>query len=228
MTSTDADTRYEDAARVGMVAAHWAAVQPETPAILSPLGDRTFAQLNANANRLARALRARGVAAGDAVAFMVTNRPEFAEVAAASQRAGLRITPINWHLTAEEAAYIVGDCQARVFVADARLAEVAAAAAGQAPGVTVRLAVGGAIPGFEDYAAALAAEDGTDIPDPTMGRSMLYTSGTTGRPKGVHRAETPPTSALGRLFGYVPGSTLHLCTGPLYHAAPLAFSLAGP
>jgi long-chain acyl-CoA synthetase len=228
MTSTDADTRYEDAARVGMVAAHWAAVQPEAPAILSPLGDRTFAQLNANANRLARALRARGVAAGNAVAFMVTNRPEFAEVAAASQRAGLRITPINWHLTAEEAAYIVGDCQARVFVADARLAEVAAAAAAQAPGVTVRLAVGGAIPGFEDYAAALAAEDGTDIPDPTMGRSMLYTSGTTGRPKGVHRAETPPTSALGRLFGYVPGSTLHLCTGPLYHAAPLAFSLAGP
>jgi long-chain acyl-CoA synthetase len=159
---------------------------------------------------------------------MVSNRPEFAEVMAATQRSGLRITPVNWHLTADEAAYIVDDCQARVFVADARFAEVASAAAERAPGVVVRLAVGGDIPGFESYDDAIAGQDGEDIADPVIGRSMLYTSGTTGRPKGVHRSEAPPTSALGRLFGYVPGETLHLCTGPLYHAAPLAFSLAAP
>jgi long-chain acyl-CoA synthetase len=225
---TDADTRYDEAAKVGMVAAHWAAIQPDEAAIVSPHGDRTFAELNANANRLVRALRARGVTAGDSVALMVSNRPEFAEVVAAGNRAGLRFTPINWHLTADEAAYIVGDCEARVFVADARFAAVAAAAAERVPGATVRLAVGGEVEGFEPYDLALAGEDGGDIDDPELGRSMLYTSGTTGRPKGVHRAETPPTSGLGRLFGLVPGESMHLCTGPVYHAAPLAFSLAGP
>jgi long-chain acyl-CoA synthetase len=224
----DVDDRYDVAAARGMVQAHWAQVQPDAPAIVSVHGDRTFAQLNAKANRLVRAWRERGVREGDAVALMVSNRPEFAEVVAATQRSGLRITPINWHLTAEEAAYIVGDCQARVFVADARFADVAAAAALQEQGATVRMAVGGDIGGFESYDAALAPHSDLDITDPILGRSMLYTSGTTGRPKGVHRSEVPPTSALARLFGYVRGETLHLCTGPLYHAAPLAFSLAQP
>ncbi|HKE74648.1 MAG TPA: AMP-binding protein [Acidimicrobiales bacterium] len=228
MTTTDSDARFDQAAAVGMSVAHWADVQADAPAIVSPLGDRTFAELNANANRLARALRARGVARGDAVAFMVTNRPEFAEVVAAVVRSGMRMTPINWHLTADEAAYIVGDCEAKVFIADARLADVAAAAAERSPGVTLRLAVGGEIDGFEPYAPALAAEDDTDLPDPVLGSQMLYTSGTTGRPKGVHRAEVPPTSGLARLFGYVAGTSMNLCTGPLYHAAPLAFSLQGP
>jgi long-chain acyl-CoA synthetase len=226
--SIDADSRYDAAAQQGMVQAHWASVQPDAPAVVSEHGDRTFAQLNANANRLVRAWRDRGVVAGDAVALMVSNRPEFAEVIAATQRSGLRVTPVNWHLTADEAAYIVDDCQARVFVADARFADVAAAAAEQAPQATVRFAVGGEIAGFEGYEAAIAAQDGTDIDDPVLGRSMLYTSGTTGRPKGVHRPEVPPTSGLGRMFRYEPGETMHLCTGPLYHAAPLAFSLSVP
>jgi long-chain acyl-CoA synthetase len=225
---TEGRTSYAEAAVVGMVAAHWAAVQPDRPAIVSGHGDRTFAELNADANRLVRAWRARGVPAGGAVALMVANRPEFVEVVAAAQRSGLRVTPINWHLTADEAAYIVGDCQATVFVADARFAEVAAAAARLVPRATVRLAVGGDIDGFERFEDAIAGHDGADIDDPELGRSMLYTSGTTGRPKGVHRAETPPSPFVGQLFGYVPGESLHLCTGPLYHAAPLAFSLAIP
>ena len=126
-----------------------------------------------------------GVVPGDAVALMVSNRPEFAEVVAATQRAGLRVTPINWHLTADEAAYIVGDCQARVFVADARFAEVArgrAPSARRRPPCAWRSAA--PIDGFEPYDEALAAEDGSDIDDPQLGRSMLYTSGTTGPAQG--------------------------------------------
>jgi long-chain acyl-CoA synthetase len=224
----DITADYDAAARVGMIPAYWARRQPDVPAIVSPHGNRTFAELDTNANRLARAWRGRGVMPGDAVALMVANRPEFAEVAAATQRAGLRLTPINWHLTVDEAAYIVGDCQARVFVADARFAGVAATAAARSPHATVRLAVGGEVAGFEPYDEALVAEQGAGLDDPQLGGSMLYTSGTTGRPKGVHRAEVPPASGIGALLGYAAGESRHLCTGPLYHAAPLAFSLAVP
>ena len=90
------------------------------PAIVAPAGDRTFAELNARANQLVRALRRLGLEAGDGVALLCPNRPEFAEVGAACQRAGLRLTTVNWHLTADEAGYIVDDCEAKALVADAR------------------------------------------------------------------------------------------------------------
>jgi acyl-CoA synthetase (AMP-forming)/AMP-acid ligase II len=88
---------------------------------------------------------------GDGIALMCSNRLEFVEVCVAAERAGLRLTPVNWHLNGEEAGYIVDDCEAVAFVADARFAQAAAVAAGAAPRATVRLAVGGAIEGFEDY-----------------------------------------------------------------------------
>jgi long-chain acyl-CoA synthetase len=213
-----------------MTLAYWAGqLSDDRGAIVSPHGDRTFAELNANANRLARALRGRGLSPGDGVAILCANRAEFAEVLAATQRAGLRLTPVNWHLTAPEAGYIVDDCEARAFVADARFAGIAAEVADLAPATEIRLAVGGPITGFDSYDDVLAPESGDDITDPVLGSSMLYTSGTTGRPKGVYRRDTPPTSAATLdIFGYRPGEDLHLCTGPLYHAAPLAFSLASP
>jgi long-chain acyl-CoA synthetase len=220
------DEAFVQAAQCGMTLAYWAARQPDQVAIVSKQGNRTFGELNANANRLARALQARGIGSGDAIALMITNRAEFAEVVAASQRSGLRYTPLNWHLTADEAAYIVGDCGARVLVADGRFAGVARAVATRVAGLRVLLAVGGDIEHFERYADVIATEAGVDIGDPVLGGSLLYTSGTTGRPKGVHRAR--PTADAVTPFGYVPGETLHLCTGPLYHAAPLGFSLAVP
>ena len=140
MTSqTVADDALLAAAARGMVVAYWAAERGARAAIESAHGTRTFAALNARANQLARALRRRGLQPGDAVVLLCTNRPEFAEVWAACQRAGVRLTPINWHLTGGEAAYIVGDCEAKALIADARLAEVARGAAGAASPETSRL-----------------------------------------------------------------------------------------
>jgi long-chain acyl-CoA synthetase len=218
------------AATRGMTLALHASLAPERLAIVSPSGDRTFGDLNANANRLVRALRMRGVRERDALVLVSANRPEFAEVMAACQRMGVRVTPANWHLTANELAYIVSDSGAAAVVGDARFAHAVTAAT---DGVAVRIAVGGAIAGFDSYEDALARQPGDDISDPVVGKTMLYTSGTTGRPKGVDRPPaaveaTPLTTALASATRYDAATDLHLCTGPLYHAAPLAFSLSGP
>src|SRR5690348_15111635 len=101
---------------VGMTLARWASEKPDAKAIVSEQGERTFAELNAAANRTVRALRKRGLKAGDAVALVCGNRPEFPEVVFACQRGGFRLTPINWHLTAEEIDYIIGDCEAQVVI----------------------------------------------------------------------------------------------------------------
>jgi long-chain acyl-CoA synthetase len=216
------------AAATGMTVALHAASDPDRPAIVCGEEALTYGELNAAANRLVRTLRARGVASGGSLALLCANRPEFAVVFAACQRAGLRLTPVNWHLTADEAAYVIEDCEADAVVADARFADVARAAVGRLRPEVVRLSVAGDIPGFERLGRATADADGSDIDDPAFGGTMLYTSGTTGRPKGVYRPERPPvTSAVVGLFAPRPGD-VHLCTGPLYHAAPLAFSLALP
>ncbi|MDQ1477694.1 MAG: long-chain acyl-CoA synthetase [Actinomycetota bacterium] len=212
-----------------MLASFWAAEDGDIPAIISGVGNRTRAEANANANRLVRALRARGVKPGDGIALMCSNRPEFFEVVAAAKRAGLRLTTVNWHLTGDEAGYILDDCEATTFVADARFAHVARQAADLAPRVLALVAVGGAIDGFEAWDAVLAPEPGVDIDDPIVGSTMLYTSGTTGRPKGVRRPPDPRSALdVAKLTQYRGGRHVHLCTGPLYHAAPLSFSLTAP
>ena len=239
-TTAEPDPRLIHLAR-GTMVSYWSGEAPDRIAIVSDHGNRTFGELNARANQLVRALRRRGVEPGAALTLMCRNRPEFAEVWAACSRGGYRLTPINWHLTGEEAGYIIDDCEAQVIVADARHAQSAADAARHAPRATVRLAIGGDIEGYESYEDAVSAEDGANIEDPAPGGQMLYTSGTTGRPKGVTRdmaaLAAPPTNAAAAVVAttrltaineYRPGEDMHLCTGPLYHAAPLAFSLALP
>ena len=246
MTTTDAPatpagpTKEEriEAATKGMTVALHARYAPDRMAIVSDAGDRTFAELNANANRLARALRARGIGHGDSLSLIASNRPEYAEVLNAALRMGVRATPVNWHLTGEEMAYIIDNSEAKVVIGDARFANAIEEAVAACPGVTVKLAIGGTIAGFDDYETVIAPEGGADIDDPVLGRTMLYTSGTTGRPKGVDRsdrsgrnappASTPTTTASASAARYDATTDVHLCTGPLYHAAPLAFSLNGP
>ncbi|MGE0718585.1 MAG: AMP-binding protein, partial [Alphaproteobacteria bacterium] len=214
------------AAATGMTIALHAAEAPDRMAVDGPLGRRSFGELNDACNRLARFLRSRGIGAGDAVALLIPNRPEFVEVIYAGLRAGIRVTPLNWHLVADEAAYVVGDCEAKALIADVRFAATARAVAAAMP-LAVKLAVGGAIEGFESYDRALAGEAGHDLDDPVLGSSMLYTSGTTGRPKGVHRTQAPLElgAAILRSAALVPGEDLALNTGPLYHAAPLRLNL---
>ena len=217
--------RLEAAALNGMTTAVWAAVQPDRPAVYDPNGaPHTFAKVNANANRLVRLMRQAGLKAGDAVALVTSNRAEFVEVLAATLRGGFRITPVNWHLNTDEIAYILNDCEAKAAFCEARVAASGPAAA-QAPGLVLKVAIGGDIDGFLNYEEALAGIDPADIDDPVLGNGMLYTSGTTGRPKGVYRPNPVVVpQATYAMRGY-DETAVQLCAGPAYHAAPLAFDV---
>ena len=217
--------RLEATAQVGMVGSVWADVLPNAVEIYDPSGrTRTFGEVNANANRIARLLRRSGLKSGDAVAVLCSNRAEFVEVLSATLRTGLRITPVNWHLTAEEIAYIVSDCEAKALFAESRI-EAAKEAATNCRSLILKVAIGGPIPGFEDYDGVLASLDGSDIDDPVLGTQMMYTSGTTGRPKGVYRPVPPPATGAPIRGDYNHETDVQMCAGPAYHAAPLAFDI---
>jgi long-chain acyl-CoA synthetase len=213
----------------GMAIAHFAALHPETTAVMSPFGWRTFAELNARANQLARRLRAAGMREGDSIAVVSKNRPAFVETFAAALRAGFRFTPVNWHLTSEEAGYVIDNCEAKAVVYDGTL-RTAGDAVRHAPACELRLVVDGRVSGFLDYDAEIAPLPRHDIADPVRGSWMLYTSGTTGRPKGVYRRQQPPIARTPAqtAAARVAGKDVDLCTGPAYHAAPLAFNVAAP
>lgn len=213
----------------GMLPSLHAKLQPDEIAIYSQAGDRTFSELNANANRLAAALRRSGMKPGDHLALLCPNVPEFVEAFLANLRSGFRIIPINWHLAAEEVAYIVKDSDAKAFIAHARFAETAAAAARDAS-PEICIAIGGKIESFLDYREQLANSSPDDPLEPRHGFQMLYTSGTTGRPKGVYtekpklrRPQWGPNTRKALRKGDV-----CLCLGPGYHAAPLGHSILDP
>lgn len=197
MSETEQLTPMEMAGR-GMLLAVHAMTQPEKMAVISEHGNRTFAELNANANRLVKALRAKGLKDGDAIALLCKNRPEFIESLNAASRAGWRLTPINWHLTPDEVIYIVDNCEAKAFLCDGDIPASGIAGLTNAKGCDLGIAIGGgAIDGFESYDDLISDQDGENITDPTPGGQMLYTSGTTGSPKGVHRKPEPAADEEG-------------------------------
>jgi acyl-coenzyme A synthetase/AMP-(fatty) acid ligase len=213
-----------------------AALHPDKPALI--FADRgtqiSFRELDERSNRLAHAFRTLGLRPGDGVAAVLANEENFFDVFWAAQRSGLYFTPVNWHLSADEMRYVIDDCDARLLVASACFADILAKA-GELPKVERRLSVGGALPGFEPIEAAAAPFPATSIADECEGAAMLYSSGTTGRPKGVRppfaplpMGSGPATSlaiALPLMFGFEE-SDRYLCPGPLYHAAPLGFTAA--
>ncbi len=218
----------EQAALHGMVVAHVASRFPNKLAVASPFGSRTFAELNARVNQLARLLRAHGIGSGDSMALVSRNRPAFVEAYLAALRTGIRFTPVNFHLTAEEVGYVIDDCEASVVIYDGTL-PTAADALAFAPRARLRLVVDGTVEGFTDYEEAIAPHPGHNIEDPVRGTQMLYTSGTTGRPKGVYRRQQPIQRSASQIAAaWNLESDVCLCTGPGYHAAPLAFNIAAP
>ncbi len=193
----------------------------------------TYAQLNDRSNRAARLFWDLGLRFGDNVAILMENRREYLEVAWAAQRSGLRYTAVNWHLTADEAAYVVDDCDARALVASSHFADLAEDLLDRTPKVAGRFAVGGPIEGHEPYDDARDQFAPEPLDEELEGTPMLYSSGTTGRPKGIKfRLDRAPIgNAPGQLmlltsmFG-MDESSVYLSPAPLYHAAPLFYSLS--
>jgi long-chain acyl-CoA synthetase len=216
-------------ANVGMVSAFWAKKKPDKTAVFDRFGTRSYSEINANANRLARLFRDAGLNPGDGVALFCTNRAEFVETLNASRRVGLRLTPVNWHLSAGEIAYVLNDCEAKALVAETRFDTIRQAER-EARHLKLKLAVAGHTDGFLPYEKTILELPHHDIEDPELGSQMLYTSGTTGRPKGVFRPRGLPTPPQyeGSNAQYNPDSDVQLCVGPGYHAAPLAFDIAIP
>lgn len=209
---------------------------PDRPAVIvAPGGDvLTYGELNTRSNQIARVLRARGLKDGDHVAFMVENTPIFVLLAWACQRAGLYYTPINTRLTAAEAGYIVRDCDAKAVILSATLGDRAEALRAQTPDITaLRACVLGPLDGYERLETLAEAEPADPIPDEREGQPMLYSSGTTGRPKGIirplpDRAVGEPDNLLVLLKGLYGFNhdTVYLCPAPLYHAAAIWYVLA--
>lgn len=220
----------QDAAMLGMTLAVYARQYPQRTAVYSDAGNRTFQELNNRCNQLVRYFRGMDLDEGDSVALICSNRPEFTEVVLAVLRCGMRVTPINWHLTGAEVSYIVDNCDARIFIADSRFSNAAREALDAAPKLVGRLAIDGGIDGFDGYAACLNDLAAADISDPVLGSPMLYTSGTTGRPKGVYRKDQVPMMLMrgDAPYAYDPEVDIHLCTGPAYHAAPFAIDIMRP
>lgn len=206
----------------------WAARTPDRPAIVMAGSGRTltYQELEERSLRVARHLRACGLRRGDVVALLTDNRPEAYEVYWAALRSGLYITAVNSHLSADEVAYIVTDCGAKALVVSA---DVPAVASLEVP-VEHRLAYGGEVDGYADYEAALAAAGDEPIEE-SHGDDLLYSSGTTGRPKGI-RSPLPEITVgePGYVYPLVFGTTyafddssVYLSPAPVYHAAPLRF-----
>jgi len=194
----------------------------------------TYAELNSGSNRLAHLFRERGLRRGDHIAIFMENHHRYHEVVWAAQRSGLYYTTINYHLTVPEVAYILNDCEAQALVTTAALAEVASAVVDHAPKVHTRLALDGPVAGYEDYDDGVGAFPATNIDDESEGAPMLYSSGTTGQPKGIRPPlpeepiGTVPTGVgtlLSVLFS-ANDSSIYLSPAPLYHSAPLHFTIA--
>jgi len=209
---------------------------PGALALVDPAGrEWTRGELLSAANRIVHGLRALGLGRGDCVAAVLPNSAEMIQLTLAVTQAGMFLSPINHHLTAPEIAYIVGDSEARVFFGAERFAAACRGAADELGfPAQARFALG-TVAGFRPFAELLAGQPDSLPADRAAGQVMNYTSGTTGRPKGVRRALAPiDPDTMAALSGGFLGlfevkpedGNVHLCGSPLYHTAVLVFASA--
>jgi long-chain acyl-CoA synthetase len=191
----------------------------------------TYAELEASANQGAHLFRSLGLQRGDHIAILLENHPRFLQICWAAQRAGLYYTAISWRLQPGEIEYIVNNCEAQVFITSFSLAENVKPLLSTTPGVRSRFMIDGCVDGFESYEDATVGLSAEPIEDQSEGASMLYSSGTTGYPKGIKRPlpEEPYGSGDGlavmtALYGASTDS-IYFSPAPLYHAAPLGFTM---
>ncbi|HET6505126.1 MAG TPA: acyl-CoA synthetase [Amycolatopsis sp.] len=207
-----------------------AASSPDKPAaVLAGSGQLlTYRQLDEASLRLAHVFRAAGLVRGDVVGIVTDNRLEAFEVYWAAMRSGLYYTAVNHHLSVDEAGYILRDAGVKALVVSAGKAELGAAVR-NATDVAAALAYGGPVDGYDDYTAVLAAASTEPLPDQPRGSMMLYSSGTTGRPKGVrpplqhkqvHEQGDPLVQLNHDVYG-VDADTVYLSPAPIYHSAPV-------
>ena len=204
----------------------------QSPALIVADGEQvSYGELYTRSQRVAALLHEAGLRRGDGVAILLPNRREFLEIAWGCQLSGLYYTPVNTHLNFDEVAYIVADCEARALFVDSSYADLADKL--REPALDVLVSVGGSLPGFHPYSDALAASG--DPPPPSDGSEMLYSSGTTGRPKAVRRPL--PTDGNGswaqnvlelalRHHYRMNESSFYLSPAPLYHAAGVNYTMA--
>ncbi len=211
-----------------------AEAEPQRPALIDVDGREISAgELLAACNRIVHGLRAQGFERGDCVAVLLPNGAPIVEVLLAAMQAGWYVTPINTNLAATEIAYILADSGTRALFGHEAFAEKCAAAADEAELPREGRFCVGSIRGFRSTTALRKGQPDTRPEDRTSGQFMLYTSGTTGKPKGIKRDLVPlDPDTFGRLFSshltrfdITPrGDHVHLCTSPMYHTAPLAFT----
>jgi acyl-CoA synthetase (AMP-forming)/AMP-acid ligase II len=209
---------------------------PDRPAVIfAETGEiTTYAELHEGAVRLSNVLRSAGLQPGDHVALCMENNPKYMEVIWGCHYAGLVYTACSSRLTRAELAYILNDCSAKAYITSKYKADQALEISNEIPNVHLRLMIGGTVDGYDSYENVVGAASTTPLENMVDGTDMLYSSGTTGMPKGISRDF--PSTPLGTAAGLGVAVTdflfkfrddmVYLSPAPLYHAAPLRFNMS--
>ena len=214
----------------------WGVEFPDKPAVIHAVSGETvtYGELNAGSNRLAQLLMARGLNRGDRIAIFMENNLRYFEVVWAALRSGLYLTTVNRYLTAEEAGYIIDNSESKAVVASKYLSAVAVDLPVHAPNCHSWLMTDGTVQGYESYEDAVAMHSPENLADEPAGSFMLYSSGTTGRPKGIYRPlpnakiheDSSPVGNLQKALWGFDENSIYLSPAPLYHSAPISFCTA--
>jgi len=205
---------------------------PDKPAIIMAGSGKmvTAIELENRANQVAQLLLFLGVKPGDKIALLMENKPEFLVICCAASRAGIFYTPISTHLKKEEIEFIINDSEAKVFFTSKAMAGMAADLLANTPNILARYMCNGVMDGYDSFEDALDKQSTQPIANEVRGFGMLYSSGTTGRPKGIKvkweekpYGELAPEAVMMMALFNLDENAVYLSPAPLYHLAPLIF-----